>query len=316
MFRLRAAAGALLVLMLLVGLQASALAQGGRIAGRVLDAETGDPIVGADISLQAPDAPLRTLRTDADGRFSLDGLSSGPWQVHVRAEGYNDDLGNLDVADEPGPPLEFRLVRVRRAVVEALGEPAADALDLEQIEVQLAAADAAFNREDWDGAIAAYSSVLDKLPELVHLGSPLGRAYRARGDYQPALRAFEMALAAAPGNEAVHADIARTELAVADFAAAQRELAAEASGSEARREDFYNLGELEFAQGAVDAAAAWYEKAAVVDPGWAKPVFKLGLVALNRGDFDLAKAHFRRVVELDPASDEGAQASATLAVLP
>ena len=182
--------------------------------------------------------------------------------------------------------------------------------------MQLAAADAAFNREDWDGAIAAYSSVLDKLPELVHLGSPLGRAYRARGDYQPALRAFEMALVAEPGSEAVHADIARTELAVADFAAAQRELAAEASGTEARREDFYNLGELEFAQGAVDAAAAWYEKAAAVDPGWAKPVFKLGLVALNRGDFDLAKVHFRRVVELDPASEEAVQASATLAVLP
>ena len=40
------------------------------------------------------------------------------------------------------------------------------------------------------------------------------------------------------------------------------------------------------------------------------------LVALNKGDFEGAKEHFRRVVELDPNSEEGTQASATLAALP
>ena len=54
----------------------------------------------------------------------------------------------------------------------------------------------------------------------------------------------------------------------------------------------------------------------MVDPNWALPVFKLALVALNKGDFELAKEHFRRVVELDPNSEEGSQASATLAALP
>ena len=101
-----------------------------------------------------------------------------------------------------------------------------------------------------------------------------------------------------------------------DFEAAGAELAAAASGLDASKEDLYNLGELEFAKGAVDTAAEWYEKAAMVDPNWEKPVFKLALVALNKGDMDTAKAHFQKVVELAPNSEEGAQASATLAALP
>ena len=66
----------------------------------------------------------------------------------------------------------------------------------------------------------------------------------------------------------------------------------------------------------MDAAAEWYEKASMVDPNWAKPVFKLALVALNKGDMETAKQHFQKVVDLDPGSEEGAQASATLAALP
>ena len=97
---------------------------------------------------------------------------------------------------------------------------------------------------------------------------------------------------------------------------AASELEATASGLDASKEDLYNLGELEFAKGAVDTAAGWYEKASMVDPNWAKPVFKLALVALNKGDMETAKQHFQKGVDLDPNSEEGAQASATLAALP
>ena len=101
-----------------------------------------------------------------------------------------------------------------------------------------------------------------------------------------------------------------------DFEAASAELAAAASGLSASREDLYNLGELEFANGAIDAAAGWYEKATAVDPAWGKPLFKLALVALNKGDTETAKQYFQQVVDVDPSSEEGAQAQATLAALP
>ncbi len=313
--RLQHVARHLIFAALLLGLAAPALAQSGRLAGRVVDGETGDPIVGAQITIQKPGDDTREALTDDDGRFSLIGFSSGQWQVYVRAEGYQDDLGNVNVTQSTSPAVDFRLNRVRHALVQALGEDAMEGLDPDEIEAELEAADAAFNAENWDAAIAGYSSLMEKLPQLTNLYSQIGQAYRARGDYQEALEAFEARLAVEPDNENISADIARTKLAMGDFSA-QEELAAAASGLDASREDLYNLGELEFAQGAVDAAAGWYEKAAMVDPNWALPVFKLALVALNKGDFEGAKEHFRRVVELDPNSEEGTQASATLAALP
>ena len=316
MSRLQQVARHLMVSALLLGLAAPALAQSGRLGGQVVDDETGEPIVGAQIRIQSPDADTREALTDNDGRFSLIGFSSGMWQVYVRAEGYNDDLGNVNVTQSSSPPVDFRLTRVRHALVQALGEDAMEGLDPDEIEADLSAADAAFNAEDWDAAIAGYSSLLEKLPQLTNLHTQIGQAYRARGDYDEALTAFETRLAGEPDNENVKADIARTRLAMGDFAAAQEDLAAAASGLDASREDLYNLGELQFAQGAVDAAAGWYEKAAMVDPSWAKPIFKLALVALNKGDMEGAKEHFRRVVELDPNSEEGSQSSATLAALP
>lgn len=313
--RLQHVARHLIFAALLLGLAAPALAQSGRMSGRVVDGETGDPIVGAQITIQKPGDDTREALTDDDGRFSLIGFASGQWQVYVRAEGYQDDLGNVNVTQSTTPAVDFRLNRVRHALVQALGEDAMEGLDPDEIEAELEAADAAFNAEDWDAAIAGYTSLMEKLPQLTNLYSQIGQAYRARGSYQEALEAFEARLAVEPDNENISADIARTKLAMGDFSA-QEELAAAASGLDASREDLYNLGELEFAQGAVDAAAGWYEKAAMVDPNWALPVFKLALVALNKGDFEGAKEHFRRVVELDPNSEEGTQASATLAALP
>ncbi len=81
-----------------------------------------------------------------------------------------------------------------------------------------------------------------------------------------------------------------------------------AAAEEGGREVFWNAGELAFASGNVDEAAAWYEKAHEADPTWGKPLFKLALVALNKGDTETAVKYFEQVVEVDPSSAEGAQA--------
>ena len=104
------------------------------------------------------------------------------------------------------------------------------------------------------------------------------------------------------------------ELVLAGDLDAAQDLAA--TGGSASPEDLYNLGEVAFGEGNVDAAADWYEKAVAADPDWEPPVFKLALVALNRGDIEGAKVLFQKVIDLAPNSPEGAQAEATLAALP
>ena len=317
MFRLHNVVRQFIFAVLLAGLAAPALAQSGRMSGQVVD-EDGTPLPGVQIRAEKPDAnpPVREAVTDDDGRFSLIGFASGQWTVTATMEGFNQDFGTVNVTQSSTPPVDFTLVKVRHALVRALGEEAMEGLDPDEIETELEAADAAFNAQDWEAAVAGYEALVAKLPQLSNIYTQIGQAHRANGNYEDALTAFETHLAAEPDNEGVKADIARTKLAMGDFEAAGAELAAAASGLDASKEDLYNLGELEFAKGAVDVAAEWYEKATMVDPNWEKPVFKLALVALNKGDMETAKAHFQKVVDLAPNSEEGQQASATLAALP
>jgi cytochrome c-type biogenesis protein CcmH/NrfG len=49
-----------------------------------------------------------------------------------------------------------------------------------------------------------------------------------------------------------------------------------------------------------------------MDPKWGKPVFALGKVALNKGDTKGAIDAFSKVIEIDPASPEAAQAKAVV----
>lgn len=69
---------------------------------------------------------------------------------------------------------------------------------------------------------------------------------------------------------------------------------------------------MKFVKGEPDEAAKWYQKAIDTDPTWAKPVFKLAMVALNKGDKDATAKILERVITTDPTSPEAAQAKTLL----
>ena len=216
--------GRLVIGVLLVSVAAPALAQTGRISGRVLD-ENGDPIPGAHIRTENPAAspPVRETDVEEDGRYAMIGFISGQWRVSVSADGYNEDFGTIGVTQSGTPPVNFELTKVRHALVQALGEEAMKGLDPDEIEQQLEAADSAFNARDWNAAVSQYQSLLEKLPMLTNLRSQIGQAHRAAGNYEEAL-------------------IARTRLAMGDLDAASA-LEASAGGLNASKEDLYNLGD-------------------------------------------------------------------------
>ena len=311
----------------------------GRIQGRVFIEGTRDPVVGAfvraDPPLFSPNGDRLTLAepletaTDGDGRFALTWMRSGIWNAMVMAEGYEDAMLRIEVTQGRSnactptkmqncvQPIEFYMVPLKVDAEDKV-ESILAALDVEETEldrtvVDLTAADAAYNDQDYRTAIDGYSRLLARWPQMTILHQDIGDAHRALAEFDAAIAAYERYRATAPDDAAIERKIARAQLLMGDLAAA-RDLAA--AGGDASPEDLYNLGEVAFSEGDVVAAAGWYEKSAAADPEWAPPVFKLGMVALNRGDIEGAKTLFQRAVDLEPDSEEAAQAQGILAALP
>lgn len=79
----------------------------GRIAGRVVDASTGEPLPGVNIILQGT---VLGTSTNAEGRFSLSGIDPGVYSVMASMIGYKiETASNVQVQPDATATLNFRL---------------------------------------------------------------------------------------------------------------------------------------------------------------------------------------------------------------
>ena len=308
--------GLVLVTLYLGVMVAPALAQTRVMAGVVTD-ENGDPIPGVLVTAwnQAAQSQRLEETTDDRGSYSIVGFRTGQWTLTATADGYAPVMENRSLRSGRNS-INFTLIRIRHTLEIALGEEALEGHDPDVIQKEIRAAQDLLIDEQYDQALAAYEALLAKVPALTNLYVQIGHSYRGNEEYDKAITAYEEVLKNDPENAQAKAGITRANLEAnleaGNFEAAEVTLTETASGLDARREDIYNMGELEFAKGAVDEAAEWYEKAHIKDPNWGKPLFKLALVALNKGDTETAVTYFQQVVDVDPDSEEGAQARAIL----
>lgn len=110
------------------------LAEAVRISGVVID-DAGATIAGAEVAVQREaenargDSRPRETKTDAEGRFALDGLEAGGYALRVRAS--HHELAVVPALQTPlAEPLRVVLERTSRLhgqVLDAQGEPASAA---------------------------------------------------------------------------------------------------------------------------------------------------------------------------------------------
>lgn len=88
-------------------------ATGAAVAGSVLDATSGTPIDGAEVSLWRADAgessPSATLRTNAAGAFSSRSLREGAYRLLASKDGYGQELRELELRRGSAEPLALEL---------------------------------------------------------------------------------------------------------------------------------------------------------------------------------------------------------------
>ena len=300
-----------LAALFVVALAGTSAAQTGRVGGVVKD-EQGNPIKGATITAENPAASPSsfTATTDDKGRFSIIGLKSGGWSFAAQAPGFAPEAGKLNVSTigAPNPPLTFTMRKGGGAgPASALGNMAA-----KDLQADLQAADLLYNSQKYDEAVAAYRQIMVKAPALSVINLQIAAAYRNKKEYDNAIAAYNDLLKTDPTNDKAIVGLGMTNLEKGDLKAAEDTLTKAADGPKPTREVFYNLGEVKFSNGQTDQAATWYQKAADLDPTWGKPIFKLALVALNKGDKDGTIKMMEKVIAADPASPEAAQAKTVI----
>ncbi|HEY7462213.1 MAG TPA: TonB-dependent receptor [Gemmatimonadota bacterium] len=95
------------------GLVAQEAAAGGRIQGKIVDSETGDPLVGAEVYVQG--TQLGGL-TDLDGKYELDGVPVGTQALRVLYLGYAEKIVS-GVAVTAEAPANVDVGMVAEAVI-------------------------------------------------------------------------------------------------------------------------------------------------------------------------------------------------------
>ena len=103
---------------------ASASAASSVLQGTVKDAN-GDPIQGADIRIEATNTGrlLTTVKTNVNGRYSLEGLAAGNYRVTLIVNGaVKASVNNATLEPNESTHLNFELKQRRASVTETKGK--------------------------------------------------------------------------------------------------------------------------------------------------------------------------------------------------
>jgi Carboxypeptidase regulatory-like domain len=194
-------------LTVVIGLEVTAGAQVGRVAGVIQD-EGGKPIRGATITAQNPDQSPSTFTasSDAKGRFSILGLRRGKWKFTIQAPGFETAQTVRPVMTiRPNAPLEVRLVR---GAVPAPPGPL-DGVDAADVQRRIDAAESLASGGDVGGAITVYRELVQRIPALTSIHLRLGALYEKNQDLQAALESYRRLEQLEPGHPGAVAALER-----------------------------------------------------------------------------------------------------------
>lgn len=287
----------------------------GRVNGQVVD-ESGAVMPAAKVVVKSLQGSTQLEGvTDRKGHFAVAGLGSGPWRVTASKEGYISAYTDVQVSQlKSGPSLALTLKKA--AAVEALRTDGAGRSLLDQ-------GSALLEEGKYDEALAAFEQFAAKYPEIYQVRLNIATAYLKMGAFDRAESEFRGVLAKVVE---VRGETSKDKATSLRALSGLGELALKKGDLEAAQKSFrealdispedvaaaYNVGEILFSNQKVDEAIPFFELAVRIKKDWPKPYHRLGLVYLNKGDFDKALENLKKFVELDPQNPEAANVRATI----
>ncbi|HEY9421512.1 MAG TPA: tetratricopeptide repeat protein, partial [Thermoanaerobaculia bacterium] len=269
--------------------------------------ETGKPIEGARITLRKgtervdpkADGP-KPITTDKNGKWSILGLTGGPWSILIEKEGYMTSEGQAPVNEfAVAQPINITLKQPPKEVVQKAQEESAAG----QAKASLESANALLAQGKYAEARAAYEAGMAKLEDKsLHpaIYRAIADAWYKEGKTDQAIASLKKSLEYAPD------DAATLQLLVNLLVGANREdeakvyMAKLPQGATVDPNTILNLGIKEFNGGKMDQAMAHFDRAVRENPSLAEAYYFRALVYMNQEKNAQARADLEKLLQLDP----------------
>jgi tetratricopeptide (TPR) repeat protein len=288
-------------LLLLFALTLPAVAQNRIFQGKVTD-DKAQPVVGAQITIQAMDSKSRqyTTKTDKKGSWIYMGIAAGEYRVVVRAAGFAPEFRqpfsatiqaptNIDFQMKPGSPdakLAFEYTdqekeQLQKEIEKAEKRKAFSAEVQTLFDSGLKLAQEGKHEE----AIAEFKKALEKDPEQSNILGNMADSYAKMGKNDEALEAYKKAIAIKSDDSALYTNMGVLLSKMGKNAESQEAFKKAASvnpGGSAQ--SFYNIGATQVNSGKMAEAAESFKQAIAADPNFGEAYYQLGICLSGKPD--------------------------------
>jgi len=289
-----------------------ALAQTGRIQGKVTD-EGGKAVEGAKITVSTiPDTGGQKWEatSDKNGNYIIGTLpKSGNYLVHAEKNGVGVDEARATVRLGNFTALNFALSSKARVTEEQAAKNAA-------IKKFFDEGVAAANSGNHQAAVDAFTQAATSMPTCSDCYYNIGVSETQMKKYDEAEAAYKKAIELRPAYPEAYNALAAlyTTQKKMDLAAAASSKAAELSASApggGSAESMYSAGVGLWNANKFAEAQAAFEGAIKADPNFADAHFMLGKAFLNAGKLPEAAAEYQAYLKLAPSGKNAAEAQTT-----
>lgn len=281
----------------------------GRLGGVVLD-EARNPVASAKVVLQFMQGQSiqREVTTNRKGEWAFLGLGSGNWRITVTAQDYQPVSRDVVVSQiEINPKVVLIMKKLESLEASVIKDEASLAF--------IDRANQLFNEKNYDEALTLLQQFLEKNPNAYQIFILVGDCYREKGDLDKAIESYNRAIEEAKKDEKMGKEITAKALAgignchfkKGDFETAQSFFRQSIDTYPDNETLAYNVGEIYFSSQKLDEAIHYFTVATQIKPGWPPPYYKLGLVNLNKADYEKAREYLKKFLELEPNSELAVQ---------
>ena len=266
----------------------------GRVGGKVVDEDTGQPIAGVVVKAMLPRSDNRgpgESKSNDKGDWAVGGLASGNWALDFVKEGYETRSISVPVSEGGGRrPMEIKMKK------KAAPPPDPNV----EIKSKLTEAASLMNAKQFAEARAIYEDLAATHPDVKQFRPLIARTYYGEGNKAAAIEQLRKASAEDPANIEVRVLLGTTLMEEGQTAEARQLLESVDDSKVVDPAVFLNIGIGMINERKHEEAVPWFDRAIKRFPEHADGYYYRGISYITLGKTAEAKADLEKYVSMAP----------------